>query len=323
MSPRQPIEVQRGLVASLDRHDEGAGSVPTPRAERQSGRDRERQLLCPACGRATTHRFLYAKNGCDILPCRSAASAAPRRRLRPASLLHRRLFFRRPCRRLCRLRRRRAGAAARVRPHRRFIRRFRAGGRLLELGCAYGFFLDEAKRPASTSTASSSPPRRPRGARARPRRDDRHRRREPLWQLGSVDVIVLLDVIEHLEDPHDTLALCVRHLAPGGIIVRHHRRFRLAARPPRRPLLAADDAAAASVVLHPRQHGTPGRLARLAPRAFRPSVEDRAAVADRLPAPPHARPETQGAGRRAASACRSICSTPCGSSCRSRRGPQP
>ena len=70
MSPRQPIEVQRGLVASLDRHDEGAGSVPTPRAERQSGRDRERQLLCPACGRATTHRFLYAKNGCDILQCR-------------------------------------------------------------------------------------------------------------------------------------------------------------------------------------------------------------------------------------------------------------
>jgi hypothetical protein len=30
---------------------------------------------------------------------------------------------------------------------------------------------------------------------------------------------VLLDVIEHLPDPHGTLELCARHLNPGGIIV--------------------------------------------------------------------------------------------------------
>ena len=40
-----------------------------------------------------------------------------------------------------------------------------------------------------------------------------------LGQLGIMDVIVLLDVIEHLPSPRDTLALCARHLAPGGIIV--------------------------------------------------------------------------------------------------------
>jgi len=40
-----------------------------------------------------------------------------------------------------------------------------------------------------------------------------------LRSLGMFDVIVLLDVIEHLSDPRATLALAERHLAPGGIIV--------------------------------------------------------------------------------------------------------
>jgi len=34
-----------------------------------------------------------------------------------------------------------------------------------------------------------------------------------------VDVIVLLDVIEHLPEPQSTLSLCRRYLNPGGIIV--------------------------------------------------------------------------------------------------------
>ena len=40
-----------------------------------------------------------------------------------------------------------------------------------------------------------------------------------LATLGAFDVIVLLDVIEHLEDPLGTLVLCERHLNPGGVIV--------------------------------------------------------------------------------------------------------
>jgi len=40
-----------------------------------------------------------------------------------------------------------------------------------------------------------------------------------LRQVGYVDVIVLFDVIEHLSDPRQTLALCHQHLNPGGIIV--------------------------------------------------------------------------------------------------------
>jgi 2-polyprenyl-3-methyl-5-hydroxy-6-metoxy-1,4-benzoquinol methylase len=34
-----------------------------------------------------------------------------------------------------------------------------------------------------------------------------------------MDVIVLLDVIEHLPDPRETLRLCAQQLNPGGIIV--------------------------------------------------------------------------------------------------------
>jgi SAM-dependent methyltransferase len=40
-----------------------------------------------------------------------------------------------------------------------------------------------------------------------------------LAQLGMMDVIVMLDVIEHLPHPRATLALCHRYLNPGGIIV--------------------------------------------------------------------------------------------------------
>src|SRR5258706_11360928 len=41
----------------------------------------------------------------------------------------------------------------------------------------------------------------------------------PLHRDVKVDIIVMLDVIEHLPDPRGTLVLLSRHLSPGGIIV--------------------------------------------------------------------------------------------------------
>jgi SAM-dependent methyltransferase len=38
-------------------------------------------------------------------------------------------------------------------------------------------------------------------------------------RIGKVDVITLFDVIEHLPQPQETLALCERYLKPGGIIM--------------------------------------------------------------------------------------------------------
>ena len=100
-----------------------------------------------------------------------------------------------------------------------FIRKHKSAGRLLDVGCAYGFFLQEARRHFEVAGIEIAE-----DAAA-------HARQQGLCvltgvadaatlaRLGNMDVIVLLDVIEHLPAPHETLALCARHLNPGGIIV--------------------------------------------------------------------------------------------------------
>lgn len=179
------------------------------------------QLACPACACATVHRKLYSKNACDILRCVqcglgraqcddsfdvrqyytedyfSGAREDGYADYRGSEAVLRREFARTV----------------------QFIRRFRSGGRLLEIGCAYGFFLEEARRfydVAGIEVADAAVAFcRARGlfvingvAAA-----------SVLAQLGMLDVIVLLDVIEHLPDPKGTLALCRQHLNPGGVVV--------------------------------------------------------------------------------------------------------
>jgi SAM-dependent methyltransferase len=178
------------------------------------------QLPCPACGETTEHRHLYSKNGCDILRCvacglgRAQASGfdpgayytddyfsgghvdgyADYRGAEPV------------------LRREFANTVD-------FIRRYRDGGRLLDLGCAYGFFLQEAKRSYDVAgieiAEDAAAYCRQQGLRVLTGVADEGN----LAEFGMVDVIVLLDVIEHLPSPQETLALCARHLKAGGIIV--------------------------------------------------------------------------------------------------------
>jgi SAM-dependent methyltransferase len=220
MSWRHRIEVPRALVAALDRHDEGAGSDPTPRAERQSGPDRERRLLCPACGRATTHRFLYAKNGCEILQCRECGLGRTEAASFDPSSYYTGDYF--------------AGGHADgyadylgAEPVLRrefartveFIRKYCPRGRLLDVGCAYGFFLQEAKPFFEVAGVELADDAAAHGRRSGLNVLTGGADESTLAQLGGMDVIVLLDVIEHLPSPRDTLALCARHLVPGGIIV--------------------------------------------------------------------------------------------------------
>lgn len=178
------------------------------------------QLACPACARATVHRKLYSKNACDILQCSacglgradcagfdlhnyytdayfSGAHPDGYADYRGSEPVLRREFARTV----------------------QFIRGLREGGRLLEIGCAFGFFLEEARRfydvtgieVADSAVAFCQS----RGLAV----INGVAEESTLRQLGTFDVIVLLDVIEHLPDPRSSLALCRKHLNPGGIIV--------------------------------------------------------------------------------------------------------
>jgi SAM-dependent methyltransferase len=175
---------------------------------------------CPACARSTPHVFRFTRNGCEIWQCRNCGLGRTQASaFDPAAYYTDDYFSGRhadgysdyrgaePV-----LRREFAGSVD-------FIRRFRDGGKLLELGCAYGFFLMEAAHyfdVAGIELAGEAV---------------RHARRAGLnvlegtadeanlRRVGPADVIVLFDVIEHLPDPRVTLALCHELLNPGGVIV--------------------------------------------------------------------------------------------------------
>jgi SAM-dependent methyltransferase len=100
-----------------------------------------------------------------------------------------------------------------------FIRRYRDGGKLLELGCAYGFFLMEAARYFDVAGIELSAPTADHGRRAGLNVLQGVADAANLRRIGQVDVIVLFDVVEHLPQPRETLALCCQHLNPGGIVV--------------------------------------------------------------------------------------------------------
>ena len=175
---------------------------------------------CPSCGRPTEQTRLYSVGHCTILRCaacglgRTEAPAFEPERYytddyftgqhadgyadyRGAEAVLRREFARTV----------------------EFIRARRDGGRLLEVGCAYGFFLQEAKPFFDVRgielAADAAAHARGAGLDVLTGVADEG----TLQRLGEFDVIVMLDVIEHLPDPHGMLRLLGRHLAPGGIIV--------------------------------------------------------------------------------------------------------
>src|ERR1700730_8170711 len=107
----------------------------------------ETVLACPACGSARAHRFLYAKNRCDILQCATCGLGRTQAPAFDPAAYYTQGYFSgdhadgyadylgaEPV-----LRREFARPVG-------FIRRYCRAGKLLEIGCAYGFFLQEAKR---------------------------------------------------------------------------------------------------------------------------------------------------------------------------------
>jgi SAM-dependent methyltransferase len=101
-----------------------------------------------------------------------------------------------------------------------YLCRFVPGGRLLEIGCAYGFFLQEAKyrfevhgvemvAAAVDHCHSAGLPTVRQGALTR----------DYLESSGPFDAIVMLDVIEHIDDVAGTMELALEFLNPGGVVL--------------------------------------------------------------------------------------------------------
>ena len=175
---------------------------------------------CPACDRITGHLLRFKRNACDILQCRDCGLGRTETSgFDPAAYYTKEYFSgsrsdgyadylgAEPV-----LRREFARSVD-------FIRRHRSGGKLLELGCAYGFFLREAANHFDVAgielAAEAAEHCRRAGLNVLSGMADAAN----LRQTGHVDVIVLFDVIEHLPNPRETLALCCQQLNPGGIVV--------------------------------------------------------------------------------------------------------
>jgi SAM-dependent methyltransferase len=175
---------------------------------------------CPACGGARNHILRFRTNGCDILQCESCGlGRTETSEFDPATYYTEDYFSGRhadgysdylgaePV-----LRREFAHSVD-------FIRSYRSSGKLLELGAAYGFFLMEAARHFDVAGIELAADAVEHGRRAGLNVVQGMADETTLRQFGHMDVIVLLDVIEHLPDPRETLALCHRQLNPGGIVV--------------------------------------------------------------------------------------------------------
>jgi SAM-dependent methyltransferase len=175
---------------------------------------------CPACRETTPHALLYRKNGCDIWQCHSCGLGRTEETGFDPHAYYTGDYFSghrsdgysdyraaEPV-----LRREFARSVA-------FVHDYRRSGRLLDLGCAYGFFLKEAERyfeAAGIELAEEAAEYCRRGGLnvLSGIADETN-----MARIGSVDVITLFDVIEHLPRPHETLALCRQYLRPGGVIV--------------------------------------------------------------------------------------------------------
>ena len=176
--------------------------------------------ICIACDKNSPHAFRFKVNGCEIWQCercglgRAEASTFDPKSYYTADYFsglrgdgYSDYFGAEPV-----LRREFARSVD-------FVRRFIGSGRLLDLGCAYGFFLKEARchfeifgiELAEHAAASC----REEGLNVLSGMANEAN----MEQIGEVDVITMFDVIEHLPQPGEVLALCYRYLKPGGIIV--------------------------------------------------------------------------------------------------------
>jgi len=92
------------------------------------------------------------------------------------------------------------------------------GGRLLEFGCAYGFFLEEAKPHFASLHGIEYADAAAAACRARGL-DVATGPVDDTTLSGTYDAVIGLDVIEHVPEPHETVRLLSSHMNPGAVLV--------------------------------------------------------------------------------------------------------
>lgn len=178
------------------------------------------EAVCPACGSARAYAYRFAVNGCPIRQCEDCGlGQADPNGFDPGSYYTADYFNGQhsdgyadyvgaePV-----LRKEFARTVA-------FIRKFVPSGRLLDIGCAYGFFLQEARPYYDVAGIELAAEAAEHGRRNGLNVVTGVADAPTLARLGQFDVITLFDVIEHLPEPDEVLALAARHLRPGGILV--------------------------------------------------------------------------------------------------------
>ncbi len=100
------------------------------------------------------------------------------------------------------------------------VERRRAPGRLLEVGCGHGLLLDEARRRGWEVRGLELSERSAKHGRDR---YDLDIREEPFEALGNEedgcwDAVLMIDVLEHLDDPRAAIERIRKLLAPGGAL---------------------------------------------------------------------------------------------------------
>jgi SAM-dependent methyltransferase len=93
-----------------------------------------------------------------------------------------------------------------------------AGGRLLDVGCGHGLLLDEARSRGYETVGLELSRSAARHAREALRLDVHEQPVESFVDLEGFDVVVLADVIEHLDDPVAAVDRCAGLLRPGGVL---------------------------------------------------------------------------------------------------------
>ena len=93
------------------------------------------------------------------------------------------------------------------------------GQRLLEVGCAYGWFLDAARNSGADCHGIEADVELHRQARNTGCRVIQGFFPECLEESERFDLIVFNDVFEHLPDIQAAMAACRAHLNPGGLLV--------------------------------------------------------------------------------------------------------